>query len=211
MTKHTGRCPFGIRHSFGILVSECRFGVISKETVSVLVVPDRQLGTNDSRGWISRSLFGRFKNSDGKPLLLRRFYQFRMAFDGLNAKGGFKVMANHVAEAIKADVVLPESCIKPALKNRGLLQRMLSPEGDGVSRAALTYKLYWSNWRRDLGELAMDVMGPPAETAADGPMAQLVAMFLRSRAETIYAGTNEIQRNIIAERGLGLPREPRPT
>jgi hypothetical protein len=42
---------------FGILVSECRFGVISKETVSVLVVPDRQLGTNDSRGWISRSLF----------------------------------------------------------------------------------------------------------------------------------------------------------
>jgi len=88
--------------------------------------------------------------------------------------------------------------------------RMLSPDGDGVSRAALTYKLYWSNWRRDLGELAMDVMGPPAETAAEGPMAQLVAMFLRSRSETIYAGTNEIQRNIIAERGLGLPREPRP-
>jgi len=114
---------------FGILVSECRFGMISKEAISVLVVPDRQLGTNDSRGWISRSLFGRFKTPDGKRLPLRRFYQFRMAFDGLNAKGGFKVMTDQVAEAIKADVVLPESCLKPALKDRGLLQRMLSPEG----------------------------------------------------------------------------------
>jgi len=113
---------------FGILVSECRFGMISKE-VSVLVVPDRQLGTNDSRGWISRSLFGQFKTADGRLLPLRRFYQFRMAFDGLNAKGGFKVMADHVAGALQADVVLPESCIKPALKDRGLLQRMLAPEG----------------------------------------------------------------------------------
>jgi alkylation response protein AidB-like acyl-CoA dehydrogenase len=34
-------------------------------------------------------------------------------------------------------------------------------------------------------------------------------MFLYSRSETIYAGSNQIQRNIISERALGLPREPR--
>jgi alkylation response protein AidB-like acyl-CoA dehydrogenase len=35
-------------------------------------------------------------------------------------------------------------------------------------------------------------------------------MFLFSRSDTLYGGTNEIQRNIIAERALGMPREPRP-
>lgn len=90
--------------------------------------------------------------------------------------------------------------------------RMLAhaESGEGLSPEAYTYKLYWSMWHRDLGELAMDVIGPEAEIAdADGRFAALPNMFLMSRADTIYAGTNQIQRNIIAERALGLPREPR--
>ena len=56
----------------------------------------------------------------------------------------------------------------------------------------------------------MDVLGPDAEIADDeGRFAPLPNMFLMARADTIYAGTNQIQRNIIAERALGLPREPR--
>ncbi len=92
--------------------------------------------------------------------------------------------------------------------------RMLSPsEGGGLQlgREALIYKYYWSNWHRDLGKLAMDVLGPDADVISDDPAIRpLQQLFFFSRADTIYAGTNEIQLNIIAERGLGMPREPRP-
>jgi len=89
--------------------------------------------------------------------------------------------------------------------------RMLSAaEGGAPTPEGYTYKLYWSQWHRDLGELAMDVLGQGGETGlADGGFPPLQNMYLMSRADTIYAGTNQIQRNIIAERALGLPREPR--
>lgn len=90
------------------------------------------------------------------------------------------------------------------------LRMLANAEGGALSPEAYTYKLYWSMWHRDLGELAMDVIGPEAEIAdGDGRFAPLPNMFLMSRADTIYAGANQIQRNIIAERALGLPREPR--
>ena len=81
--------------------------------------------------------------------------------------------------------------------------RMLTGHQDGkLSREALITKLYWANWHRDLGELAMDVLGDEA-LSERGPLERL---FLWTRCDTIYAGTNQIQRNIIGERGLGLPR-----
>jgi alkylation response protein AidB-like acyl-CoA dehydrogenase len=89
--------------------------------------------------------------------------------------------------------------------------RMLSEgDGGGLSGAAYTYKLYWSRWHRDLGELAMDVLGQTGEIGvSEERFDGLPNMYLMSRSDTIYAGTDQIQRNIIAERGLGLPREPR--
>jgi len=68
-------------------------------------------------------------------------------------------------------------------------------------------KLLWANWHRDLGELAMDVQGKAGLYAPDGEFDEWQRLFLFSRADTIYGGSNEIQRNIIAERVLGLPRE----
>jgi len=65
----------------------------------------------------------------------------------------------------------------------------------------------WANWHRDLGALAMDVVGKAGLVAPDGDFDQWQRLFLFSRADTIYGGSNEIQRNIIAERVLGLPRE----
>ncbi|NWL80514.1 acyl-CoA dehydrogenase [Pseudomonas taiwanensis] len=90
--------------------------------------------------------------------------------------------------------------------------RMLSGAQDGgLRREAMIYKLCWANWHVALGKLAMDVLGPDAELLEDGPyqLGRLQSMFLFSRSDTIYGGTNEIQRNIIAERALGMPREPR--
>jgi alkylation response protein AidB-like acyl-CoA dehydrogenase len=90
--------------------------------------------------------------------------------------------------------------------------RMLSGNEKGeLGREALIYKLYWATWHRELGRLAMDVMGADAElTGEDGELTMLQKLFLFTRSDTIYAGTNQIQRNIIAERALGLPREVRP-
>ncbi|MDH4611520.1 acyl-CoA dehydrogenase family protein [Pseudomonas sp. BN102] len=90
--------------------------------------------------------------------------------------------------------------------------RMLSGAQDGsLRREAMIYKLCWANWHLALGKLAMDVLGPDAELLEGAPyqLGRLQSMFLFSRSDSIYGGTNEIQRNIIAERALGMPREPR--
>ncbi|HSJ21728.1 MAG TPA: acyl-CoA dehydrogenase family protein [Nocardioidaceae bacterium] len=73
-------------------------------------------------------------------------------------------------------------------------------------------KLVWATWHRGLGELAMEVAGASSLLAA-APAYDLdrwQRLFLFTRADTIYGGSNEIQRNIISERVLGLPREPKP-
>ena len=89
--------------------------------------------------------------------------------------------------------------------------RMLSGADSGaLSGPQFTYKIFWATWHRELGELAMDVMGQAGDVVNDDyEMTELARLFLFSRSDTIYAGTNEIQRNLIAERALGLPKEPR--
>ena len=84
--------------------------------------------------------------------------------------------------------------------------RMLTGSASGqLSEAAYTYRLHWGIWHKKLGELAMDILGPEGEIPGG-----LQNLFLFSRADTLYGGTSQIQRNIIAERALGLPKEPRP-
>jgi alkylation response protein AidB-like acyl-CoA dehydrogenase len=88
--------------------------------------------------------------------------------------------------------------------------RMLSGSDDGsLDKSALVYKLHWASWHRNLGVLAMDVLGPEAEMIESAPynLTRLQSMYLFTRSDTIYGGTNQIQRNIIAERGLGMPKE----
>ncbi|MGH9021617.1 MAG: acyl-CoA dehydrogenase family protein, partial [Acidimicrobiia bacterium] len=94
---------------------------------------------------------------------------------------------------------------------RGLTSLALRGE---IGPEASIGKLYWSHWHRDFGELAMDVLGPWSQILPEEGYPNLNEqqnIFLSSRAETIYTGSTEIQRNIISERVLGLPREPRAT
>jgi alkylation response protein AidB-like acyl-CoA dehydrogenase len=88
---------------------------------------------------------------------------------------------------------------------------MLGSDADAAAGAASVVKLLWSKWHRDLGELAMAVRGP-AGMLAQGPPYDLddwQRLYLFSRADTIYGGSAEIQRGIIADRALGLPRQAR--
>ena len=94
--------------------------------------------------------------------------------------------------------------------------RMLTSlvQGRTLGPEASIGKLYWSSWHRTLGERGLRVLGADGLQFLDaGPgryeLDEEHQIFLSSRAETIYAGSSEIQRNIIGERVLGLPREPR--
>ena len=84
-------------------------------------------------------------------------------------------------------------------------------EGAELPPASTISKIFWASWHRDLGKLAMDILGPDAELADGAPydLNGLQRLFLFARSDTIYAGSNQIQRNIMSERVLGLPREPR--
>jgi alkylation response protein AidB-like acyl-CoA dehydrogenase len=78
-------------------------------------------------------------------------------------------------------------------------------EGATIGSEASMNKIFWSEMDIRIRETALAVLGPEAERVA-GPEAHWVDEFLFSLAGPIYAGTNEIQRNIIADRVLNLPR-----
>jgi hypothetical protein len=87
-------------------------------------------------------------------------------------------------------------------------------------------KMFWSEYHRSTMELALDILGPEGQILsgkgdadgllpgnrrgrADYPVSDMQASYFFSRSETIWGGTAEIQRNIIGERALGLPKEPK--
>jgi hypothetical protein len=86
-------------------------------------------------------------------------------------------------------------------------------------------KMFWSEYHQDAMVLALDILGLEAQILTgspedndnrlrrgrdDYPVSDIQASFFFSRSETIWGGTAEIQRNIVGERVLGLPKEPKP-
>jgi alkylation response protein AidB-like acyl-CoA dehydrogenase len=98
-----------------------------------------------------------------------------------------------------------------ALRAHALRTLAAGAAGPGAATGPSELKLLWSRWHQQLGELAMDIQGAPSMVARGAPydLDDWQRLFLFSRADTIYGGSDEIQRTIIAERALGLPRQAR--
>ncbi|ARZ69537.1 acyl-CoA dehydrogenase [Streptomyces albireticuli] len=157
---------------------------------------------------------------------------WQVAMDLLGRERGVSTLAQQIGFAAELSRVLrlaleTGAAEEPVTRDRLVRQwaelrtmrwnalRTLGTAGDpGAPSVA---KLLWGGWHQRLGELAMQVRGPgaalgPYDWSADLPyeLDSLQGRFLFSRADTIYGGSDEIQRTIIAERVLGLPKEPRP-
>lgn len=145
---------------------------------------------------------------------------FERGVSTLGQQMGFRNELDEVIAAAKANGAANDPLIRQRiakaeiglrLMRYGALRMLSQTDHSKIDGAALTYKIQWASWRRSLGELAMDVLGQAGEVADRDHYEWdvLPNLFLYSRADTIYGGTNQIQRNLIAERGLGMPREPR--
>ena len=126
---------------------------------------------------------------------------------------GFELELRRVAAAARESGAIerPEIAERVAdawVELRAMRFQALRTLGSDDPQAASVAKLLWAPWHQRLGELAVDVLGPEATLATAAPyeLSDAQALFLFTRSDTIYAGSNEIQRNIIAERMLGLPR-----
>jgi alkylation response protein AidB-like acyl-CoA dehydrogenase len=147
---------------------------------------------------------------------------FERGVSTLGQQMGFRNELDAIVAAAKANGRAADPLIRQRLARAeiglrlmryGALRMLSNSDHSKVDGASLTYKIQWASWRRSLGELAMDVLGQAGEVT-ENPVYEwdmLPNLFLYSRADTIYGGTNQIQRNLIAERGLGMPREPRGT
>ena len=95
----------------------------------------------------------------------------------------------------------------------------------GVAALGATNKMFWSEMHKEAMELALDIFGAESMLVDAGsesswpgvarekrrpgyPVSPMMSAFFFSRSETIWGGTSQIQRNIVAERVLGLPKEP---
>ena len=140
--------------------------------------------------------------------LLGHLLSFRREFDAVVERGRRNgrlvdpVLRDRVAASFAELEVLRMTTLRSL---RGVDGPVAPPE-------ASILKLFWASWHQRFGELALDLMGPDALiTEPDYDLGPEHRTFLFSRSETIYGGSNEIQRNIIGERVLGLPPEPKPT
>jgi alkylation response protein AidB-like acyl-CoA dehydrogenase len=141
---------------------------------------------------------------------------FERGVSTLAQQVGFERELDAVAQAARDRGVIDDPIVQDRLAEAWIGLHVMRQHalrtlaGDDPGAASVS-KLVWANWHQQLGELAMDVLGVEATLAEAFPyeLTDLQRLALFTRSDTIYGGSNEIQRNIVAERVLGLPRESR--
>ncbi|WP_433173139.1 acyl-CoA dehydrogenase family protein [Actinoallomurus sp. CA-150999] len=155
-------------------------------------VPDRDVIGEPGRGWaVAMSTAG-----NERGLTLRSPGRFLAAADRLVA-----LWREHGADPLLRDRVADVWIKARAYRLKGF--ETIS-RADDVGAEASVNKVFWSELDVALHETALDILGADGELEGDW-----LEGYVFSLAGPIYAGTNEIQRNVIAERVLGLPREGR--
>ena len=145
---------------------------------------------------------------------------FERGASTLGQQLGFENELRRIIEAGRAngrldDPVMKQRVVDAVIALRimrmSALRSMSAFEKSDMTPLTAVHKLYWATFHRNLGELAVDVLGPDALVCDGSPyeLSQAQRLFVYSRADTIYGGSNQIQRNVIGERALGLPPEPK--
>jgi alkylation response protein AidB-like acyl-CoA dehydrogenase len=179
---------------------------------------DNVVGPVDG-GWaVAQTLLGHERGEEAatNPVLFRAELDRLVAMARANGRIGDPLTRDRIAACyVRVEVM------------RFLGYRILTGvlRSGGLGPEASIAKLYWSEYHRDATRLALDVMGADAlvvegrlplrayradDPGAPNTTASWVGAFYNGVAGTIYAGTSEVQRNILGESVLGLPREPRP-
>ncbi len=181
-------------------------------------VPKSEVIGGVNNGWaVAMTLLGFERGEAAATLPIR----FAADFDRLRAlaadygRNTDPVIRQRLADAYIKTRILDFS-------GKRVLTRFLAGHHPGPD-AAIS-KLFWSEFHKVSTELAMDIMGPhglvpvgkaPAssfqtdDVGAPNSSASWGGVFLNARAGTIYAGSSQVQRNIIGEQVLGLPKEPK--
>jgi alkylation response protein AidB-like acyl-CoA dehydrogenase len=91
-----------------------------------------------------------------------------------------------------------------------LLASIQSGNAEGSVGSSSLHKILWSEYQQRFAEQIMTLLGPESLIVGqEYSLTNWQQVFLTSRSDTIWGGTAQIQRNILAERALGLPKEPR--
>jgi alkylation response protein AidB-like acyl-CoA dehydrogenase len=160
-------------------------------------IPDSQMLGDEGAGWsVAMSTAG-----SERGLSLRSPARYTEAADRL-----VQLFVSRRGSARSADAIAQAHMDAEAYQLHTYWTATRVAQGHGVGPEASCNKIFWSETDLAIHDAALDLLGPEAELLESGAPGAWLDGYLFALGGPIYAGTNEIQRNVVAERLLGLPR-----